>query len=120
MEGATEGAREGATEGARVGEREGGGVAEVVGAGDGGLGGAHCCRMRPKRSICPSLRRRSSFDSASSARRVVVVLVVSLPLRSRMIRRHPMVSLRMILSPLSQRAPGRGGRVMRSAVVFAL
>lgn len=85
--GAVVGLRVGACEGELVGPTVGGGrvVGGRVGEGVGGLGGAHCCRIRGKRSMCPSLRRRSSFESASKCRWVVLMVVV-VGLRLRTIR----------------------------------
>ncbi len=127
MLGACEGEmEEGICVGGRVDAREGGGVlvGSLVGLGDGGLGGAQFTRIRLKRSMCPSLRRRSSFDSTSNSRRMVMSVVVKsldFGIRSRVMRKQCFVSARMILSPLSQRAPARReGRVMRSVVVLAM
>ena len=92
--GAVEGAVVGVREGVRVGAVVGGGglVGGRVGEGVGGLGGAHCCKMRGKRSMCPSLRRRSSFESASRSRRVESEVLLVVVLRSRRIRKQLSVS----------------------------
>ena len=118
VEGAVVGVREGARVGALVGR--GGLVGDRVGEGVGGLDGAHCCKMRGKRSMCPSLRRRSSFDNASRARRVLVAVVgVSLRWRSRTMRKQFSVSYSLILSPFSHTNPTMFGSTMGSAVVVA-